>query len=560
MSADAVYQAMRAAGRLLLAEPEAELASFSSRFRQLLGPNAALVASFLPEFALLTGTAPETSAIDPVLCKERLIQATLDNLRAISSPQRPLVMVLDDLQWGASTPLGLVEAVMSGEPVAGLLVVGSFRDREESACQPLSQLLSRRERMKEPPPLIQLGNLAGEELSGFLQEMLQLGPGEGARLAAAVARRTGGNPYHTLEFVNSLRLGGALCAGENGWQWDEEAIRRHLGEADLVDLLEARLDRLPPASQRLMEIMACLGGELEARLLALCAGLCTDGYEEAAAPCLEEGLLVASEGGRELSFRHDRVQQAAYRRLQPDRRLRVHLALARRLAAHPELEPLAAEQYLAALPLLDDPAERLAAVSLLRSAAGRQRGINFQEADRYLQAAIELLGGAKSPDGELMLGLGLERHAALYGLGRLEEADRLYRSLVQLSRAPLQRAAAVCLQVCSLTNRARPREAVALGLGFLEELGFAVPRDGEVERAARQSLEEFRLWMAGEAPAADRLRPELKDPRALAAAGVINRIIPPPSSLVSRCFPGGWCWKAGGFGAKWDPAPRWWGR
>ena len=67
------------------------------------------------------------------------------------------------------------------------------------------------------------------------------------------------------------------------------------------------------------------------------------------------------------------------------------------------------------------------------------------------------------------------RHAALYCLGRLEEADEEYRTIERLCPAVLDRADATAVQVRSLTHRSRFAEAVRLGLESLRELGIAVP-------------------------------------------------------------------------------------
>ena len=49
---DAVHQALRALGRLLLAEPDDELAAARERILRALGPNAGLITAVVPEFAV----------------------------------------------------------------------------------------------------------------------------------------------------------------------------------------------------------------------------------------------------------------------------------------------------------------------------------------------------------------------------------------------------------------------------------------------------------------------------------------------------------------------------
>jgi hypothetical protein len=63
---DAINQAFRALGRLLLAEPEDDLALVRERILAEVGPNAGLVTATVPEFAALLAVPPEPG--DPLTC------------------------------------------------------------------------------------------------------------------------------------------------------------------------------------------------------------------------------------------------------------------------------------------------------------------------------------------------------------------------------------------------------------------------------------------------------------------------------------------------------------
>ncbi|HET9518367.1 MAG TPA: AAA family ATPase, partial [Actinoplanes sp.] len=138
---DAGYQALRALGRLLLAEPEDELAEVRGRILRALGPNAGLMAAGASEYAALLGVPPDPG--DPMTAQARVQWAAVQVLRAVASRKRPVLIFLDDLQWAGRTPLGLVDLVLRGEPVDGLLLVGAYRDNDVDAAHPLAPLLAR---------------------------------------------------------------------------------------------------------------------------------------------------------------------------------------------------------------------------------------------------------------------------------------------------------------------------------------------------------------------------------------------------------------------------------
>ena len=70
---DAAHQAFRALGRLLLAEPDEELAKLREQIVAAVGPNAGLLAAVLPEFAALLAVPPDPG--DPLTAQTRAQRA-----------------------------------------------------------------------------------------------------------------------------------------------------------------------------------------------------------------------------------------------------------------------------------------------------------------------------------------------------------------------------------------------------------------------------------------------------------------------------------------------------
>ena len=537
--ADGVRQAIRCLGRLLLAEPEPVLAVHRENLMAALGSQAAVMAALTPEFELLlAGIEPSLLAGDPQVVQSQIYQVGLEVLRVISA-SRPLVMVLDDLQWATSFPLGMVDAMLTSQDLPGVLLVGTYRERELSEHRPFAEMLARWTRLEVAPPLLRLRNLPPAGLDALLRKMLRISPEEAGRLAAAVGARTGGNPYDTVELLNALREEGALVAGATGWIWDPVAIRRHVGQGEVVDLLAARLDRLPKPAFTVLEVLVCLGGRSGIALLSTAVGVSAAGLQEDLAPSLDDGLvvLVPATGldvDATVQFRHDRVRQAFSERVQPTVNPALHLTIARRLAHDPAAARTAAEQYLQAIDGVTDLAERRVAVQLFRRAAAAGRVTDLEATERYLASAIALLSApatSASPinpvDDVELAGLQIEHHAALFSLGRLEESDRLYRSILQRRPEPLDLVGAACVQIAGLTNRARALEALALGLDLLARLGLAVPSRSRVAAEIERGELDLARWVEADTRAEDLRRPDARDPRVRAAAELINRMMPP---------------------------------
>ena len=519
---DAAHQAFRALGRLLLAEPDEELARLRGRIMGAVGPNAGLLAAVLPEFAALLGVPPDPG--DPLTAQARAQRAAAAVLRAVASRKRPVVVFLDDLQWAGRTPLGFVDLVLSEEPVDGLLLVGAYREDDVDAAHPLAAPLSRWLDQATVRHL-RLGNLPGPGLATMVAEMLRVDRAAAAGLAEVIEPHTRGNPYETVELLDALRRdrpadrdGGRVAVGRGGGAGSPGPVRgrRAAGGAcrrpagavpgdDGVDGVPGRARRGQRAAGRRRRA----GGAVE----------------QALAPALEEGLLVAEPGAHPaVRFRHDRTREAILGGLDPQRQQALQLAMARRLAAVPELFAAAAEQYLPVAGAVDDAAERRQVVGLLRRAAGQAALIgDYALVNELLAAALRLIGPGEAAT---LVAVRTARHAALYGLGRLEEADEEYQTIEGLCATVLQRADATAVQVLSLTHRTRFADAIGLGIGSLRELGIVVPAADRLPADLDRQFGYLYRWLDHTDEAGELARPGVTDPTLIAIARLINALLP----------------------------------
>ena len=519
---DGVYQAFRALGRLLLAEPEDELTQVRDRILRALGRNAGLLTAVVPEFAALLAVPPDAG--DPLTAQARAQQVAAGVARAVASPKRPVVMFVDDLQWAGRTPLGFVDLVLSEEQVDGLLLVGAYREDDVDAAHPLTAPLSRW-RDRTAVRHLRLANLPVSGSVAMVSEMLHVDRAAATDLVEVIGPYTAGNPYETVELLNALRRGGVLTATAAGWQWDRAVVRAHLGRSEVAGLPVAQVEALPAPSRAVLEAMACLGGRAELNLLSAAVGEPAGVVEQALAPALEEGLLVVDAGEyRAVRFRHDRIREAILVGLDPGRRRALHLAVARRLATMPELFADAAEQYLPVAGSIDDAAERRVVVGLLRRAADQAALIgDFALMNELLAAAPQLIG---ADDATTLIAVHTGLHAALYGLGRLEEADEEFRTIKGLCTTATERAGATAVQVRSLTYRSQFSEAIALGIESLRAFGIAVPAAGILPAELDRQFGHLYQWLDKVDVADELARPDITDPTLLASTHLLNAVLP----------------------------------
>jgi signal transduction histidine kinase len=524
LASSGVHQAYRALGRLLLAEPEDELVAARERILAALGSNAGLMAAVVPEFAALLGVPPDPG--DPLTAQVRGQRSGVQILRAIASRERPVLVFFDDVQWAGRTPLGFVDMLLDEEPVEGLLPVFAHREPDVGGTDPLATHLPRW-REQAGVQHVRLDDLPVPSLVAMVADILRVPRETAVELAGQLHLRTSGNPYMTVELLGALCRDGLLTPTAAGWQWDTATVRARLSRTEVDQLLIARVAATPPGTRRVMDAMTCLGGRVEMSVLRAATDQPADVLERTLAPALAEGVLVAEPGVHEaVRFRHDRIREAIFRRIAPARRRALHLAMARRLAAQPDLFAIAAEQFLPVTgtpDVLDGSAERRQVVGLLRRAADEARWVaDHGLMDALLAGALELVDPT---DTTTLVELHIGRLTALYSLGRLEQADVEYLAIEDLRPGAVQRANATAVQVHTLTHRGRVTEAVEMAVELLRELGIAVPAKPSPDEIEQQLRHLYR-WLDESDLADDLARPEISDPRLLAAAELIGAVLP----------------------------------
>jgi diguanylate cyclase (GGDEF)-like protein len=540
LSFDGMLQALRSLGRLLLAGAAGELSDVKSRITVGVGAGTELL-TVLPEFSTLLDLGPFPSPwADTVDTVPRLRQAVLDLLAVFASPRHPVVIVLDDLHRAGAASLAWLDAVRSDDRLGGVLVVGCWRDDEAGADHLLTRELNRWRLQGRPPPVVRVASLDPDGLCTLVADMLRLPAADAQPLAGAIAARTGGNPLDSIELINALRQADVLRVTAAGWTWDADAIRRFLGANDLLELVSTRIARLPDDARQIVDALACLGGVAGLTSLAIACGSGVQDLRDRLLPAFQDGLVTLEcDDDATVRLRNDRVREVAWSLLDPPARRRLPLTLARRLAAATGAEALAAEQYLrfveAIEPLTDlnPPEETHATALLFVAAAANLKVLHPEVAVRYLDAAELLLADAPAGD-DLARQVRHHRHAVLYNLGRLTEADVEFAAIERSVRDPYDLCEPLCLQIAALTHRGRTEEAIHLGLGFLRIMGMDVPDGVDATAEVVAGLPSFLRWAEQLDPEADLSRPE--PDRSVQAVAAVLKFLGTPAHLNHPSF------------------------
>jgi class 3 adenylate cyclase/tetratricopeptide (TPR) repeat protein len=318
--------------------------------------------------------------------------------------RRPLVLVIDDLQWAEPMFLDLLEHVADWVRDAPLLLLAMGRP----------ELLDVREgwgALRSNIGTLLLEPLADADADELLRELVGAAPLD-RRTAERILDVAEGNPLYVVEVVAML--------GETG---DPEAIAV---PPTIQALLDARLDRLRAPERAVIEAAAVEGKEFARESLW---ALVSDDAVGTHLRELERKDLVRPVGAGTNRFRHQLIRDAAYVGIPKLRRALLHVRFADLLGTRaPGSDELLGYHLEAAVRLRRELGEAESATASLAARASSHLGAAGRRAAQrsdapaaagLLERAVALVDGAQRF--ALLPALG----AALFVAGRIGDAVRV---------------------------------------------------------------------------------------------------------------------------------------
>src|SRR6185436_3229369 len=326
----AIKQAFGDLVRRLLGEREDPIAAWRRRLGEALGSQGRIVVDLIPDLERILGPQPPVEVLGPVEAQQRLAMVFGRLVHALARPEHPLILVLDDWQWADAASARLIQEIATTPEIGALLIVLAYRDAELASSHPGHAAIERARAANVATTSLALPPLALADLQRLVHDALRC-PDEHARaVAEVIAARTGGNPFFARSFLQLLHETDRLRRDHHGgWRCDLGALGAVEVDQTVLDLAVARIARLPRPTQELVEIAACLSGEVQLAELAAAADRAPDRVAGELAEAVDAELLVRGAGS--YRFVHDRVQEAAYGRIAAAERPRLHLVIGRRL-------------------------------------------------------------------------------------------------------------------------------------------------------------------------------------------------------------------------------------
>ena len=565
--------------RQLLTESEQQVQGWKTKILTALGDNAQVIVEVIPELEQMIGKQPPVPQLSGSANTNRFNLLFQKFMRVFATAEHPLVIFLDDLQWADAASLNLLQLLLSEGETHHLLLVGAYRDNEVSPAHPLMLTVEVLYKAQVIINQIALANLNFYHLNRLISDTLSCAAEKATQLTKLVMEKTQGNPFFCHQFLKSLHENALISFSERQgqWQYDTPQIERLISGQDVVEFMANQLRKLPAATQKILQLAACIGNQFDLATLAI---VCEQSETETAVElwsALQEGLILpaneiykffqkgedwqqesngfnglpiqgfVTEGQVPLyKFLHDRVQQAAYYLIPEPQKQFVHLKIGRVLLQKTPLEKRddkifeIVNQLNLGLNLITHPPEReeLARLNLI---AGQKAKAStaYAAAVKYLSVGRELLAADSWHQAyDLTLALYEAGAEAAYLNTDFGQMEQLAAAVLQHARTPLDRVNVYATQIQSNVAQVKLLEAIRIALDVLplidESISFP---ERPTQKDFEQVLAETRRNLSGKSIADLSHLHQMAAPEKLAAMRILASVAPPAYFACPELLP-----------------------
>ncbi len=398
-------------------------ASTSKTLQDAAGINGPLLSQLVPALRQkVRGMAAEADVPADKL-REQLFHAVFEFL-AGTQGTRPLLIVLDDLQWADDATVLLLRDLAERVGGSHMVVLGTYWATDLES-RPFSSVLSRLLRRRRAQRFV-LGPLSERDVEKIVGGMSEtpLTPVQLMGIQAA----TEGNPLfveHSYLYMaeSETMLGGSGRVQASYTEEDLELAQSVRG------LIGRRLERLSEPAQRMLVAAAVIGRDFDIALLEAFGELAGHELRDA----LDEGTrgrFLTSAGADRYRFAHDLIRQRVLGVLPLPRQQAYHLAVADTLervygkSAQERAGEIGHHLYQAGT-----AADPVRTSSFLAMAAKNALSVGaFEEVMRLIDATLLLLPGDKTRERAEALSV---RGQAQWGLGRIDDAKAAWKGAAE---------------------------------------------------------------------------------------------------------------------------------
>ncbi|BAY90621.1 MULTISPECIES: trifunctional serine/threonine-protein kinase/ATP-binding protein/sensor histidine kinase [unclassified Tolypothrix] len=534
----------------LLAESDTQLQICKTKILAALGDNSQVIIEVIPELERIIGAQSPAAELSGISAQNRFNLLFEKFIQVFTTPEHPLVIFLDDLQWADSASLKLIELLMGESSTGYLLLIGAYRNNEVFAAHPLMLTLDAIAKAQAKVNTITLKPLSQQSLNQLVADTLHCAAILAQPLTELIYQKTQGNPFFATQFLKALYQDALITFDSQTryWQCDITQVSAASLTDDVVQFMVQQLQKLPVETQAVLKLAACIGNQFDLETLVIVSEQSETTVATALWKALELGLILPQSevykfyltGDRAdidttnnenvfYRFLHDRVQQAAYSLIPNEQKQTTHLTIGQLLLKHTSSTEITEKifdivnQFKLSIDLITDYQEqrKLAELALI---AGRRakHATAYAAAVDYYSIAITLLANHNWQEFyELMLAVYTEAVEAAYLNTDFEQMEQLAEIVLQYVTNILDSIPIYETKILACVAKNQLRLGLDIALAVLHNLGIDIPAYPTPEDIGKALGETHRI-LVGKEPLELIDLPLMTDARAKAAIRILS--------------------------------------
>ncbi len=541
-------QAFRELMGQLLGESDTNLATWKAKILKALGDNGQVLIDVIPELERIVGKQRHATQLSGTAAQNRFNLLFQKFAAVFTTPEHPLLIFLDDLQWADSASLNLMKVLMDDSNTGYLLLLGAYRDNEVFPTHPLMLGLAELKK-KSTISTINLKKLSLNHINQLTAETLSCSKDLTQPLAELVYQKTQGNPFFTTQFLKGLYEENLITFNLKLGYWECDLVQ--VCDAaltdDVVAFMAGRLQKLPEETQSVLKLAACIGNQFDLETLAIVSEHTEEEIAKTLWSALQEGLVLPMSESykffQEYSrteqqtadaiwvgyrFLHDRVQQAAYSLIPFVQQRQIHFRIGQELkkyyAYNPEEKLFEVINHLnlgCCFINTNSDREELARLNCVAV----RKALNstaHKAAIEYFKKGISLLN-YNCWYSQYSITLELHKLAvqAYYLSGEYQQMDSIVQLALNNTSSLLDKIPIYELQIQALISQNNQQLALDLGLEVLGLLKVRLIQERPIHQDNIEALIEH---------------PTLQNPKIVAALRLLTNIITPAWTLSPKFF------------------------
>ncbi|KAL7465825.1 hypothetical protein ACHAXS_006140 [Conticribra weissflogii] len=293
------------------------------------------LAGYLPNLSALIEdiSIKRSSYVEANLSHWKLVFLLSHFLKAVLDNERPIMLILDDLQWADSLALDIVlgellESVGDRTNAHRFLFAGLYRNSEVADDHPLFVQLSRLRQSKSVNVSeIRLSAFSKVDMSDMIAAELRLPTRVVDELGTVVQKKTSGHILFAVELLNAMvrnkTIGFSLKTRRYGWSRDKICSLKT--EDSVASFIISTLSTLKPEILHILRILSCFGFHTDLAILEqLDASYFGLRYDIRTSLRNLVAIGVIDLAGGLISFTHDLIHQHVYEDFNMKQRQKLH--------------------------------------------------------------------------------------------------------------------------------------------------------------------------------------------------------------------------------------------